>query len=239
MIRSFFAGVFLPRDAALLIWRTPALWAWSAIPILLTLLLTVFGVVWADAWVAERLMQMLASAGLDSNPWLTGIAVWSARIVLILVGAVLLSTTGSIVASPFNDFLAEETEKHVTPPLPPAPSPDWRGRVKLLILDLGKNIAIGILTVIVLLASWIPGVNFFAFAAAMWLLTFQFTSFPQTRRGETLGDGFRFLGRHPCACLGFGVSLSFLFAIPVMSAFVIPLAVVGGTMLVARASELR
>ncbi len=98
-----------------------------------------------------------------------------------------------------------------------------------------KAVAATCVTIMALIFSWIPVLNLFAFALAFLLITFQYISYPQTRRGIGFREGARFLRLHPFACLGFGLSVSFLFAIPVVSAFVLPVAVVGGTLLVARA----
>ncbi|MCC7443144.1 MAG: hypothetical protein IT285_16045, partial [Bdellovibrionales bacterium] len=54
-------------------------------------------------------------------------------------------------------------------------------------------------------------------------------------RGVALGEGLRFLARHFFACVGHGATLTVLFAVPFLGSFVLPIAVVGGTLLVARA----
>ncbi len=69
------------------------------------------------------------------------------------------------------------------------------------------------------------------------LVTFQFVSFPQTRRGEGVLDGIRFLGRNFWVSLGFGMSIAFLFALPLVSTLALPIAVVGGTLLYAHARQ--
>ena len=75
-----------------------------------------------------------------------------------------------------------------------------------------------------------------AIVLALLLLTFQYVSYPQTRRGENLGTSLAFLGRHFWACLGWGASMTVLFMIPLLSAFMLPIAVVGGTLLYARSA---
>jgi uncharacterized protein involved in cysteine biosynthesis len=80
----------------------------------------------------------------------------------------------------------------------------------------------------------VNGCKYCAFAVAFLLVMFHYI-YPQTRRGLGFRYGLGFLWRHAYACLGFGASISFLFAIPFASSFALPLAVVGGTLLVARA----
>ncbi|MCR4313075.1 MAG: hypothetical protein NUV58_02410, partial [Candidatus Roizmanbacteria bacterium] len=67
------------------------------------------------------------------------------------------------------------------------------------------------------------------------LVTFQYISYPQTRRDVGIRQGAKFLWHHIYACTGFGSIFLLLFAIPFLSSFVLPLAVIGGTLLAARA----
>jgi len=86
--------------------------------------------------------------------------------------------------------------------------------------------------------AWIPVVNVAAFFLTCVLICFQYTSYPQTRRGVGIKDGVRFLFQYFYSCLGFGMVLIALFSVPFFSCFMLPLAVVGGTLLVARAQKI-
>jgi uncharacterized protein involved in cysteine biosynthesis len=123
--------------------------------------------------------------------------------------------------------------------MPAPPELPWTAKIRLIGIDLVKSVFAGIAAIIALLVSWIPGLNLIAFFVSFLLIAFQYVSYPQTRRNLPLREGLAFLRRHTFACAGFGLAMSLLFAIPVVSAFCLPLAVVGGTLLVARASALR
>ncbi len=231
-IGSFSAGFSLPRSALRLILRNRGLLLWSILPIAVTSTLYLYGITRLHGWIKTQ----IASSGNFNSGLLLGVF----EVLLIGVCALTFSTVAGIVASPFNDFLAEESEKFAVPPLSPAPRLGWLGKSRLLLIDLGKCAVAGTFALLALATSWVPGVGLISIGIAIFLLVFQFISFPQTRRGMTWKDGIRFLARHPYASLGFGSSISILFSIPLVSAWVIPLAVVGGTLLVARApSELR
>ncbi len=117
-------------------------------------------------------------------------------------------------------------------PVPPQP---LFKKLRLLGLDMVKSVAATGAGLVALMLSWMPVVNFLALLMTFLLFCFQYISYPQTRRGLGVDEGFRFLWNHLYACLGFGAVISILFAIPIFSSFCLPLAVVGGTLLVARA----
>jgi CysZ protein len=157
-------------------------------------------------------------------------------VALLIAGAVTFSLVATIVASPFNDFLAEAAEPFAEPPLPAVVTRGWRHQLRLLRIDLLKSALAGLTTLLALLLAWVPGLNLLVFALAFLMVTFQFISYPQTRRGVTVRGGLAFLWRHAWACAGFGLVISALFSLPLIASLALPLAVVGGTLLVARAT---
>lgn len=234
-IQSFTYGLFLPFEALKLILSRPSLLAWSILPLSLTLVLYYYVVGGLIDWAQGSLWGLLEGWGIDPQTWWAWIFLILTKIILLLVGALTFAFTSSIVASPFNDFLAERTERFATPALPPVKDASLRQQIRIIFIDLGKAIAAGIASLAALLLSWVPFLNLIAFVLMFLLITFQYTSYPQTRRGVKLGEGAGFLFRHLFACCGFGFSTSLLFAIPFVGSFALPLAVVGGTLLVARA----
>ena len=228
-------GLALPWQAARLIGRTPPLLFWSAIPMGLTLVLYYYVIgsliALAQGVLAASFVFLGAAPG--------GLVLWLLQAlsngVLLLVAALTFAFTSSVLASPFNDQLAAQAEKYAAPALPPV-APATRGRqVDLLLVDLAKAVATGTASVVALLVAWIPIVNLFSFAAAFQLVAFQYLSYPQTRRDIGLAPGALFLWRHAWACAGFGLTITVLFALPVVSSVALPVAVVAGTLLAARA----
>ncbi len=225
----------MPLRALRLMMANPKLLLWAAIPFLLTSALYIAFFVTFFQWISQGLPIWMQSLGMDPTGWVIGVAQALAVLIALLSTALSFSAVASVLASPFNDFLAEAAEAYVYPPLPAAPPGSWSRTARLMAIDMAKNFAALALTAAALLLSWIPVLNIAAFALAVLLLTFQYVSYPQTRRGETLREGFRFLGRHFFCCLGFGIAHLLLFAIPIVSAIFVPVAVVGGTALFARA----
>jgi uncharacterized protein involved in cysteine biosynthesis len=234
-LRSLWYGLMLPYAALRLILATRVLLFWSMLPVVLTLVLYVYVI----GALQDRAMALLTGIfqGWGWSP--EGWALWAAsiltRLVLILVGAVTFTFASTMAASPFNDILAERTEPVASPPLPPVRTKGLSQQMRLVWIDLVKTIAATVAGIVAILFSWVPLVNVVAFVAVCLLVCFQYTSYPQTRRQERLGAGLRFLFRHGWACTGFGAAVTFLFSVPFVSSFALPLAVVGGTLLFARA----
>jgi len=239
-VSSLLYGFTLPLAAFRLILSRKRLVAWSTFPIVLTLALSFWGVAYVKAKLVGLGVTWLAGLGYAPDSFAVGAATIFLQIVLFVLAAVSFSFFAGIIASPFNDFLAEATEPFADPPLAP-PRANLRGKIRAVLIDLIKTGVVTALQVILVLIGvvgfWLPGLNLIPFAAAFWLLAFQFVGYPQTRREEGLRKSIGFLGRHLFATLGFGAAIGFLFAIPVVSSFALPLAVVGGTLLYARSHE--
>lgn len=169
------------------------------------------------------------------NEWVIWIMKALGNIMVFIIAALTFTFTSSIVASPFNDLLAEKTEKFAHPPLSPIGPVSWTHHVRLIGIDLLKTLAATTVGLIALLFSLIPIINILSFIAAFLLVSFQYISYPQTRRGTLLKESTKFLWNHTYACIGFGMTITFLFALPFVATVALPLAVVGGTLLVARA----
>jgi CysZ protein len=232
-MRSFWFGLTLPFTALCLIVSKPVLLFWSALPVALTLTLYAFVIVRAQHLARLALEHRFESWGWDAHGWGAWLVSVFASVLLLLVSAFTFSAIASVVASPFNDFLAERAERFT--PLPKVTSKGAGAKARLILIDLAKTLAAAVATVFALVLSWVPGLNIVAFAVAFLLIAFQYISYPQTRRGIGIGGGVKFLLLHPLACVGFGAALGALFAVPIVSSLSIPLAVVGGTLLVGRA----
>lgn len=227
---SLIYGVTLPLRSVALIARHPALLAASLGPWLVSLAL--------DIWVIHRMQEGLQGWIQGRlGPTLEWIAIALSWIALLIVGALAFTFIAGIVALPLNDYLAEMTERRATPPLASTGSISWTGRARLLSIDLFKTVCALSLSLLALLFSWVPILNLAGALLTFLLIAFQFLSYPQTRRGEGIWAGAAFLGRHFWACLGFGMAFAFLFAIPLVSSLALPVAVVAGTLLYARATQ--
>jgi uncharacterized protein involved in cysteine biosynthesis len=228
---SFWFGFKLPAKSARLAVKKPVLLFWSAIPIALTVvtyryLIRVLNNQ-AEAWMTG-LFNWLK---LDSHHWayhslnfLSQAAIWAFSILTFGILA-------TLVGSPFNDLLAESAETRVNPPLSSAPRLKWAAKLRLIWIDLLKSSAAALMTVVTLLVSWIPVVNLASAIITLLLFTFQYLSYPQTRRQLGLLESAAYLWRYSYSCLGFGLAVSLGFAIPLVGFLTVPLAVIGGTWL--------
>jgi CysZ protein len=233
--RSLWYGFTLPYAALRLVLATPTLLFWSLLPIVLTMALYVWVIAVLQAWTLAQLLSLLTLLGFDPTggiAWTAGMLAW---MILVLVGALTFAFVSTIVAAPFNDRLAARTERHAVPPIPPPARGGQGGQLHLIWIDLVKTIAATVAGFAAIVLALVPVVNAFCVVAVCLLVCFQYTSYPQTRRHVGLASGAYFLVRHAWACTGFGAVVSALFAIPILQSLALPLAVVGGTLLVARA----
>ncbi|MGR3173608.1 MAG: EI24 domain-containing protein [Candidatus Scalindua sp.] len=233
--RSLWFGFTLPYRALRLIFINKSLLFWSALPLVLTFILFIYGISQLQDWAVTLLQESVARLGFGPDSWIGWFFILFGKMILWMVTALTFIFISSIVASPFNDILAKRSERFTETPLPPVTNKSLKQHVQLIGIDLFKTMTALPAAVFAILFFWVPVVNIFAFILAFLLVTFQYISYPQTRRGIGLREGAKFLWHHIYACSGFGAILSFLFAIPFLSSFVLPIAVVGGTLLVARA----
>jgi uncharacterized protein involved in cysteine biosynthesis len=234
-VNSFFYGLTLPIKAAKLIKSQRALVIWAILPIGITFILYYFLIQGLQDTANDYMKGLYVSLGWDTKGWMVWFASIFATIIIWIIAALTFAFSSSILASPFNDILAEKTERHTDPPMTPVGKQGLKQQIHLIGIDLVKTIASAIVGFFAIIVSWIPIVNLLSFTLVFLLVCFQYISYPQTRRDVPLRDGFNFLRQYFFACLGFGISITFLFAIPFVSSFVLPLAVVSGTLLVGKA----
>ncbi len=233
-MRSWIFGIMLPYRALCLILKHRGLAVLSLLPLFLAALLSYFIFQSLNEYALRYLSGFITS---DYLRWIS----YLLQLILFIAVSLAYSFLAGLVALPFNDFLAEKTESYCVPALPPPPhevNHHITSRFRLIWIDLIKTLMSGFILLLCFLMSWIPIVHFFAAALAFVVMTLQYISFPQTRRFKTFRDDLRFVFTHPFACLGFGMILTTCFAVPILGAFMLPLAVVGGTLLVAHGQDL-
>lgn len=234
-LHSLAYGFTLPLRAGRLILTKPSLLLWSLLPIAATLLIYVYVIMQAQDAAHQGLVHYFDAWGWKREGWLAWSVIILIRVLLVMASALTFSLAATIVSSPFNDFLAEATEKWTDPPLTPAPTRAVLQKLKLIGLDVAKSLAATGAGILAILFSWLPGLNVIALIFTFVLLAFQFLTYPQTRRGLSLSASARFILRHVFSTIGFGAALALIFAVPFVACLGIPLAVVGGTLLFARA----
>lgn len=223
-------GFLLPFQSLLKILTTPRLMVWSLIPVSLTALAYIQIIGKINLAFKTALPHGLSYLGLSQNHWLGMSLVIMTKIILVMISAFTFSFVSTLIASPFNDFLAEATERQLGIFIVDAPT-GFLFKARIILIDVTKTIVTTVMGILAILISWVPALNIIALMTAWLLFCFQFISYPQTRRGVGLVHGARFLIQNFLICVSFGASLSICFAIPFFSILMLPAAVVGGTVL--------
>ncbi len=223
------AGALTPLRAFRLILNHPGLWRLSIAPILLAIFLFagLIGLAMALLWNFAHAAFLSALA--DYSGIVFGILAILAVVGFTLIAGSFLTFFISLLASPLNDLLAEKTE--VT--LEVKGVPGWNtGRfIRIFWIDFRKTVITFIAWITFSLGLMIPVANILFFAGMALLNTFTYITYPQSRREQGLTRSFQWIIEHPWNSLGFGLTTSLLFSIPVINLIALPVSVVGGTML--------
>ena len=233
--RSFRYGLLLPIESVNFIFKHKMLMFWSLLPVVITIVLYTFIISYMNEQSSVISANWISNWAWDPGSFQAAALEITMKIATFILAAVSFAFTASIIATPFNDILARKTEKDAVPPLPPVEVQSWTNQLRLILIDMIKSTAATMASISALFFFLVPFLNLIVFFIACLLICFQFISYPQTRRGIGIIRGALFLWRHRWACTGFGASITFFFAVPVVSSLALPVAVVGGTLLVARA----
>jgi len=161
---------------------------------------------------------------------------WIVAIPVMLIMAYFSFTiVGMIIASPFNDMLSARVERALT---------DSRDDVKLPLMTTGKLMVMGILdglailgrelVVIVLVLPFllVPVVGFLPlFFVAAYFSGLGYFDYSMARNNLRNRHKWPVTRNHRWEMLGMGVMMELLFLIPFVNLLIMPLGVVGGTML--------
>ena len=221
-------GLTTPIRALKLIFKYPRLIFFSSFPIMVTIIVSALCIyaVLTGAWsLGMAWFQNIAGsyAGVASGILAFLFGIFTLYLMFHSVGISL-----SLIASPFNDMLAEETERVC------GQSPcklTLSTFVHIFFLDLRKTV----LTLSLSLGLWflalVPVVGLLSPLGFSLITTLTFISYPQSRRHLGIIECLVWMRNHSMASLGFGFSTMVLFGIPVLNAFALPISVVGGTLL--------
>lgn len=155
-------------------------------------------------------------------------------LLLWVLGALILP---SIALSPLADPLSEATEGHAGWKAPPFQWKDlwtgtWVGLKHTLV-----RLALTFLVVVLLLPlNLIPGIGSLIYAGLSGLwgmlgLTAEHLGAPLARHRYPSRTVFRVMRERPALSVGFGLGVWIILIVPVLNAFFLPLAIVGGTLL--------
>lgn len=226
-------GPRLVLTAFRLVLSTPKVRAWSALAFFVTfaaLLSMVLGFAplahgLAEQWVGEGGWRSAAAV------LLTGVLYVS----MVIAGAL---TVPNLLLAPLQDPISEATETvcggYEAPPF--SVGRLLRG-VAVSVAHTAARLLLLLLGLLVLLPlNLVPYAGSVAYAAlsaawAMWWLAAEYLSGPMARHLRPFSEVRAAMKARPVACLGFGAALYLLLWVPVLNCFLVPVAVVGGTLL--------
>lgn len=187
---------------------------------------------------------------LDStiNGWMTALPSWLAflewiiwPLLVILFGLIAgytFTALALLIASPFNNLLAEKTEELITgQPVDALEGPlaALLSVPRALLRELAKLAYYVPMALLVLILSFVPGVNLAApllwFLLGAWMMSIQFVDYPVDNHQLGFAAVREAVGRRRLSSLGFGGLVALCAGIPVVNFFVVPAAVVGATLL--------
>ena len=243
VISSFVEGFWIPFRAVLLILSNRKLFLWSIVPLVISIILeaVLWGSVLAPArdWVTIHFRNWLLGVfgSPQNHPDVQDVAQWIVtklvELFLLTALVILFASLVNIVALPFNDFVARATEEALSPPLSYPRVEGFAREAHLMLIDGGKNVFALFGLVACIAVGWVPVLNFIALVMAWFFITFQYISYPQTRRGVGTFGAIQSLLFNPGLTIGFAIPISLGLTVPILGIFVPTIAVVGGTMVFA------
>ncbi|HKK15437.1 MAG TPA: sulfate transporter CysZ [Gammaproteobacteria bacterium] len=185
---------------------------------------------------ASMLSNFIDSALTGWWEWLRWL-LWPIFIVISLTIAFFcFSIIGNLVASPFNGFLAEAVEIHLTGRQPDETSglAQLPGEIrKALVSEARKFLYFAIRALPLILLFFIPLANFAApflwILFGAWMLALEYMDFPMGNHGILFPELRNSLKSKRPLAFGFGLGVMLMTLIPVFNFMAIPVAVCGAT----------
>lgn len=226
--KDFLEGFTSPLRALRLLLQQPRLMGLFILPMLITLVslsLAIYAIL-TGVWTAVQ--GMLATwLGATGASWGAGALSLLTALLITYFALSSLNVLIQLVASPFNDILAEHTEKAL------GLQPSEEGVLHLLtvfLIDLRKTALALALTVGLLIWGTLPVLGLLSFVGMAFVQAFTFLSYPQSRRRMGLKHSVLWMFAHPARSLGLGLASLILYNIPVLNLFALPICVMAGTL---------
>ncbi|NQU42917.1 EI24 domain-containing protein [bacterium] len=240
-VQDFLYGARLPFRGIRFLAARPKLWWLVAVPLTLNMLLFGFLLFWGGGFFADCLRERLGTW--EEARWYLKAVLVLARILFWLIVLILVyfvfTPAALLIAAPFNDRLAEHTERAAGFRLE-----DNRSLVVLIaseavfaIASEVKRLAVfggGFLVLLPL--NLIPGLGSMAYAVAAFLwaafgCAFEFIGYAADRRHCGLRRKWGLLGTRKPLVFGYGMMTAMLFMVPFLNVFIVPVSAVSGSFL--------
>lgn len=186
------------------------------------------GLVWLSLRLTRDLLQLIPS---DLPVWVYNTAqTFSAVLVLGVTTFFLFFPVVTVISIPFREALAAQTERLLTGRSSEVSLPIWQ-----VILELIRVVFFQIFILVLLLSlSWfLPGIgSLFSVIFLIFLAALDMVDPPLGQRGYLLPQKISFVGQRQLLMAGFGGMAFLLLAIPIVNLLILPVASIGGTVLV-------
>lgn len=236
-------GFFLPFKSARFLVRNTELIPFVVMPALINIVLFGIAAFFLVGNIGEVVDWLWTKPVTDGFLSYVLLVVWYVVYVLALLLAVLLSyalvlVTGGLVASPFNDFLSERTERILTGVEQfPESDESVAGQILRSAVSSGSiALTYAVIMVPILLLNLIPGIGNAAAtilggAVSAFFLALEYTDPVLERYRFRVRDKFGMIRSHLALTGSFGLGTSLLLWIPLLNFLCMPIAVIGGTAL--------
>jgi len=143
------------------------------------------------------------------------------------------TTITQLIASPFNAILSEKVEKHLGLPCASDENPltFFQAMKSAIPRELSKFAKSLKWLLLMLILSFIPGINIVVPLIAAWIMAIDYLDFPADNRGMSFSDSLKHIQKRKLSHLLFGLIVSLVSLIPLVNLFVVPAAVAGATAL--------
>ncbi len=210
----------------------PGIKRYAFIPILINIIIFGSGLYYAFGLIES--VQMQFEAWLPD--WLDFLSYLLWPLFILSAGVIvfyLFTTITQLIASPFNAILSEKVEKLLGLPVASEENPItfFQALKQALPREISKIIKSLKWILLMIILSFIPGLNILVPIIAGWLMCVDYLDFPADNRGMNFNQSLQHINKRRFHHLSFGVCVSIASIIPVINLFVVPAAVAGGTAL--------
>lgn len=239
VIGRFVGGLFAPIRGMRFLLAHPRLLAYAAFPTAINILLVVgiflLGMHYSQA-LTDRIMPV-------QDQWYWVVLSYAIQIVLVVAlvifGALVFYILAGIICVPFNEVLSQKTEQILAGASREEPF-SFRLLTRDILISLKNELKRTVVLLLLLLFLFImflvPVVGklfylVFGNIITMLFLAYDNLDYPLARRRLPFAAKWRFIFSNGASCLGFGMGALISVVIPFLNFVIIPLTVVGATML--------
>lgn len=200
-------------------------------------------------WLAygqfEQWLESISVLERFSDWWIvsafTTVLRWIAGLLLVFVFTYAYTLLANLIGAPFNSFLSERVELHLTGQTPQEPfsiNALLRSVPSTMWSEVRKITYMLVWLVPLLILHVIPVINLIAplllFIFGAWMYAVEYVDHPMGNHGYKFAEIRRILRQHRTAALGFGLPVALLSMVPVVNLFVMPWAVAAATVFYVR-----